>query len=296
MRGGIEAGGTKFVLVTGTPDQTIVARHSIPTTSPAETLARAADWFRQQETVEAIGIASFGPVDINPASPTWGHIQQTPKPDWSHCDLAGFFARQFGVPIGFDTDVNAAAMAEAQNQLADTCLAYVTIGTGIGGGVVVKGAPVHGAAHPEMGHIYPRRPQNDRNFAGICPYHGDCLEGLASGPAIFARWGKNLSDLPPDHEARGLIAEYLAQLCHMIFATLSAHRVVLGGGVMQTPGLLELVRAQAARLDADYLPGRAQHQICRPVHGDNAGAIGALLLAEKALDQALASQSAKPLK
>ena len=282
LLGGIEAGGTKFVLVTGSSPQKIVARHSIPTTSPAETLAHAADWFKGQGPLSALGIASFGPVDLNPASGTWGHITQTPKSGWSNCNLAGFFAQEFGVPIGFETDVNAAALAEAQGEPSETTLAYITIGTGIGGGLVVNGLPIHGAAHPEMGHIYPRRPENDRSFPGICPYHGDCLEGLASGPAILARWGKSLSDLPSDHDAHGIIAGYLAQRCHMIFATVSANRIILGGGVMQTPGLIDHVRTHAARLDSGYLPGGTQHLINPPVNGGHAGAVGALLLAEKA--------------
>jgi len=283
LLGGIEAGGTKFVLVTGTSPQKMIARHSIPTTSPEETLAQAAQWFRQQGTISAFGIASFGPVNLDPTSASWGHITQTPKAGWSDCDLAGFFGRAFGVPIGFETDVNAAALAEAQEQPVGSTLAYVTIGTGIGGGLVINGHAVHGVAHPEMGHIYPRRPEADLGFPGICPYHGDCLEGIASGPAILARWGKNLSELPSDHEAHRVIADYLAQLCHMIFATVSADHVVLGGGVMQTPGLIDLVRTRAAELDVGYLPGGQRHRIICPINGTNAGAIGALLLAEKAL-------------
>lgn len=282
LLGGIEAGGTKFVLVTGHDPGQITARHSIPTGQPDETLAAAAQWFESQGAIAALGIASFGPVDLDPASAQWGHITQTPKPGWSHCDLAGYFATRWGVPIGFETDVNAAALAEAYGAPAGLTLAYVTIGTGIGGGLVIQGQPVHGAAHPEMGHIYPRRLESDRAFAGICPYHGDCLEGLASGPAIRARWGKSLSDLSPDHEAHGLIADYLAQLCHMIFATNAAHIIVLGGGVMKTPGLLARVQSRAASLDANYLPGRQHQQIRAPQLGDNAGAMGALLLAERA--------------
>ncbi|MFM7028309.1 MAG: ROK family protein [Chakrabartia sp.] len=285
---GIEAGGTKFVLVTGTAPDQIVARHALPTETPALTLAAAADWFAHQGPIAALGIASFGPIDLDPASPTWGHITQTPKPHWSHCDLAGYFARRLAIPLGFDTDVNAAALAEAEaaGAGAGRVLAYITVGTGIGGGLVVNGKPVHGAAHPEMGHVFVRRPADDQDFAGCCPFHGDCLEGLASGPAIRARWGAPLSDLAPDHPAHGIIAGYLAQLCHNIFATCAADEVVLGGGVMKTPGLLAHIIDQSTALDANYLPGRARQLIRLPRLGDNAGATGALWLAQRALEGA----------
>ena len=282
--GGIEAGGTKFVLAVGTASGDILARHSLPTGTPDDTLPKVADWFDAQGALAALGIASFGPVELNPVSPHWGYITDTPKAGWSQCDLAGFFARRWSVPIGFDTDVNAAALAEAAFAGPEAgTLAYVTVGTGIGGGLVINGQPVHGAAHPEMGHLYPRRPANDLSFAGVCPYHGDCLEGLASGPAILARWGAPLSDLPLDHEAHGVIADYLAQLCHIIFATSAADHVVLGGGVMKTPGLLARVQARAKALDAHYLPGRDRHVIRLPGLNDDAGAVGALLLGQRAL-------------
>jgi fructokinase len=282
--GGIEAGGTKFVLAVGTASGEILARHSLPTDRPEDTLPKVADWFDSQGPLAALGIASFGPVDLDPSSSRWGYITDTPKPGWSQCDLAGFFARRWGVPIGFDTDVNAAALAEATFAgLEAGTLAYVTVGTGIGGGLVINGQPVHGAAHPEMGHLYPRRPKEDLSFAGVCPYHGDCLEGLASGPAIRARWGMPLSDLPPDHEAHQVIAEYLAQLCHILFATNAVGTVVLGGGVMKTPGLLARVQDRAKALDAHYLPGRSRHVIRSPGLKEDAGAVGALLLGQRAL-------------
>lgn len=281
--GGIEAGGTKFVLALGSLSGEIVARHSLPTGHPDETLAKVADWFEGHGGVSALGIASFGPVDLNPHSPLWGHITKTPKPGWSQCDLVGFFARRWAIPIGFDTDVNAAALAEAAAVGdASATLAYVTIGTGIGGGLVIAGQAVHGAAHPEMGHIYPRRPDVDRSFAGVCPYHGDCLEGLASGPAIVARWRASLSDLPPDHVGHQVIADYLAQLCHALFAMSAVETVVLGGGVMNTPGLLARVQARAAALDGQYLPGRARHCIRAPLLGNDAGVCGALILGQRA--------------
>ena len=281
MLGGIEAGGTKFVLAVGPSPDAINARHTIPTCDPATTLAEAAAWFKTQGAITALGIGSFGPVELDRASPRWGFITNTPKPGWADCDIAGFFAGRLGVPVGFDTDVNAAALAEyAAAGGQGGSLAYLTIGTGIGGGLVLDGQPVHGIAHPEMGHIYPRRHADDRDFAGICPHHGDCLEGLASGPAIAARWGKSLSQLPVDHPGHAIIADYIAQACHTLFASVAVGEVVIGGGVANTPGLIERVAERARELDAGYLPGGPRHRIIRPRRGADAGIIGALMLAQ----------------
>lgn len=283
LLGAIEAGGTKFVLAVGEDAAGPLVTHSIPTTTPDETLAKAAEWFAKQGHIAALGIASFGPVDLDVASPTWGHITATPKPGWSHCDLAGYFARRFGAPIGFETDVNAAALAEFAKAAADTSsLAYVTVGTGIGGGLVVDGKAVHGSAHPEMGHLFPRRQPDDQDFAGVCPFHGDCLEGLASGPAIKARWGASLSELPANHEAHELIAGYLAQLCQTLFAVSAVETIVLSGGVMQTPGLLDRIIHRAAEIDAGYLPGSSRQTIRGPALGTESGTRGAMILAEAA--------------
>lgn len=284
MLGGIEAGGTKFVLAVGPSPDTITARHTIPTRDPATTLAEAAEWLAGQGAVSALGIGSFGPVDLDRRSPKWGSITNTPKPGWADCDIAGWLGQALGVPVGFDTDVNAAALAE--HAAADGTrggLAYLTIGTGIGGGLVIDGQPVHGIAHPEIGHIYPRRHPLDTDFAGICPAHGDCLEGLASGPAIIARWGRSLSDLPADHPGHAIIADYVAQACHTLFASVAVKDVVIGGGVAQTPGLVERIAERARELDNGYLPGGARHAIIRPRLGGDAGITGALMLAEAAL-------------
>ncbi len=287
MLGAIEAGGTKFVLAVGTSPGAITARHMIPTHDPATTLAEAAEWFAAQGAIAAIGIGSFGPVELDPASPKWGFITNTPKPGWADCDVAGTFARALGVPVGFDTDVNAAALAEHAACIraaggGSASLAYLTIGTGIGGGVVLEDRPVHGIAHPEIGHIYPRRHAMDADFAGICPHHGDCLEGLASGPAIFVRWGKSLSELPADHPGHAIIADYIAQACHTLFASMAAAQVVIGGGVAKTPGLIERIAERARELDAGYLPGGARHAVIRPRLGGDSGIVGAMLLAEAA--------------
>jgi fructokinase len=187
------------------------------------------------------------------------------------------------VPVGFDTDVNAAALAEyAAAGAAGGSLAYLTIGTGIGGGLVLDGRPVHGIAHPEVGHIYPRRHREDCDFSGTCPAHGDCLEGLASGPAVLARWGVSLSDLPADHPGHAIIADYIAQACHTLAASVAVGEIVIGGGVANTPGLVEQVAERARALDAGYLPGGTRHRIIRPRLGSDAGITGALMLAQDA--------------
>ena len=280
---GIEAGGTKFVLAVGSPEDGIIARHRIDTRDPFSTLAEAGDWLERHGPFAALGIGSFGPVELDPAARHYGHITSTPKPGWQNCDIVGTFASRFSCPIGFDTDVGAAAIAEyaARARTSGGTLAYVTVGTGVGGGLIVDGKPVHGIAHPEMGHYFPRRAQGD-DFAGSCPYHRDCLEGLVSGPAILARWGCRLSDLEKGHPGHAIIADYLGQLCMMIFAATAAKTVVLGGGVVQTPGLLENVNRRTIELAAGYLPGGARHTIEHPRLGNDAGIVGALHLARVA--------------
>lgn len=284
MLGAIEAGGTKFVLAVGPSPDRITARHTIPTRDPETTLAEAAEWLAGRGGITALGIGSFGPVELDRTSPRWGFITTTPKPGWADCDIAGHFARALGVPVGFDTDVNAAALAEhAASGATGGSLAYLTVGTGIGGGLVLDGQPVHGIAHPEVGHIYPRRHPDDRVFPGTCPSHGDCLEGLASGPAIMARWGTSLSHLPADHAGHAIIADYIAQACHVLFASVAVEEVVVGGGVANTPGLVERVAQRARELDAGYLPGTARHRVIRPRLGSDAGITGAMMLAQRAL-------------
>ncbi|AUX70876.1 fructokinase [Porphyrobacter sp. HT-58-2] len=283
MLGAIEAGGTKFVLAVGPSPDRILARHTIPTRTPEATLAEAAEWLAGKGGITSLGIGSFGPVELDRTSPKWGFITNTPKPGWADCDIAGYLGQALGVPVGFDTDVNAAALAEyAAAGGAGGGLAYLTIGTGIGGGIVLDGKPVHGAAHPEIGHIYPRRHQDDVDFAGICPAHGDCLEGLASGPAIIARWGVSLSQLPADHPGHAIIADYIAQACHSLFASVAVETIVIGGGVANTPGLTQRVAERARQLDNGYLPGGVRHRIIAPRLGGDAGITGALMLAETA--------------
>ena len=282
----IEAGGTKFALAVGEDPTRISATHTIPTRSPTETLGEAREWFESQGSLKAMGIASFGPVELDRASAEWGHILKTPKPGWSNCDLAGYFERAFSIPVIFDTDVNGAALGEYLHGAGKgACsLTYVTIGTGIGGGTIIDGRVLHGAGHPELGHAYPRRGANDRDFAGVCPFHGDCLEGLASGPAISARWGATLSDLPQDHEAHETVAGYLAQMCHGIFAAVAVETIILGGGVMNTPGLLDRIVRRARDIDRGYFPARDRQRIVKPALAGRSGLVGSMALAVMAAD------------
>jgi len=287
LYGGIEAGGTKFVCAVGTnPDDLRTAR--FPTTTPPETLARAIAFFRQQARapLAAIGVASFGPIDLRPDSPTFGFITTTPKPGWANTDLVGSIRRAFNVPVGFDTDVNAAALGEHRwgaAQGLDTFI-YLTIGTGIGGGGMASGKLLHGLIHPEMGHI--RIPHDCARdpFPGACPYHGDCLEGLASGPAMEKRWGQRAETLPADHPAWELEARYLALALVNYICTLSPQRILLGGGVMEQAQLLPMIRRSTQRMLQGYVRApeiieRINEYIVPPGLGERAGVLGAIALA-----------------
>ncbi len=280
----VEAGGTKFVLGVATSKDDICTTVRIPTTSPEETISAMREWFAGQGQLSAIGVASFGPLDLDPASPTWGHITATTKPLWSNTDVAGPLKTAFNCPVAIDTDVNGAALAEfrwgaAQGQKSAL---YFTIGTGIGGGAIVDGRILQGLSHPEMGHIRLPRHPDDHGFEGICPFHGDCLEGLASGPAIMARWGSSLSDLPAVHPAHEIVAFYLAQTVVTMQAIFEPGRVIFGGGVMATPGLLARIIDKAGALGSHYFKGEAANIVCLPALGDKAGLLGALALAQSA--------------
>jgi fructokinase len=279
----VETGGTKVLCAIGTGPDDIRARLRIPTTRPGETLAQAVAFFREHaRSVAAIGIACFGPVDLDPRSPTFGFITTTPKPHWAHADVARPFRDALGVPVAFDTDVNGAALGEHRWGAARGVdpFVYVTVGTGIGGGALVNGRLLHGLVHPEMGHL---RLPHDRvadPFPGACPYHGDCLDGLASGRALRERWGAPAETLPPDHPAWPLEAEYLALGLVAIVGVLSPKRIVIGGGVMQQPTLLSRVRRRVTELLGGYV--RAP-EVLAPALGDQAGVIGALALARETL-------------
>jgi len=291
LYGGIEAGGTKFVCAVAEGPDDVRARIQFPTTTPSATIARAIDFFAHQpEPIVAIGIGSFGPLDPDPSSPTFGHITSTPKPGWKDVDLVGPIQSALHVPVGFDTDVNAAALGEHRwgaAQDVDTFV-YITVGTGVGGGGVVAGGLLHGLVHPEMGHFrIPRDHQRDP-FEGICPFHGDCLEGLASGRAIEARWGRRGEDLPDDHPAWPLEAHYLALGLMVIICTLSPQRIILGGGVMDRSFLLPMIRSHVRDLLNGYVQAPAiidhiQTYIVPPGLGGQAGVLGAIALAAMAL-------------
>jgi fructokinase len=287
MLGGIEAGGTKFICAVGTgPDDLVKAQ--FPTTTPDETLAQVIQFFRSNggRDLEAIGIGSFGPVDLDPASAQYGHITSTPKPGWANFDLVGAVVKGLKVPVGFDTDVNAALLGEwrwgAAQGIANAI--YLTIGTGVGGGVMVHGQVVHGLVHPEIGHLRIPHDLAVDPFPGNCPFHKDCLEGLASGPAMEKRWGTKATALPADHRAWELEAHYLAVALANLTLTISPQRILLGGGVMQQPQLFKMIRTEFAYVLNGYVrhPDILDHldeYIQPPLLGGNAGVVGALFLA-----------------
>jgi fructokinase len=290
--GGIEAGGTKFVCAVGAGDGNLTARIEFATTSPRETIDRALAFIeehRRRAPIAAIGIASFGPVDLNPASRHWGHITSTPKEGWRNVDLAGPVRQAFGIPVAFDTDVNAAALGERRWGAAvglDTFV-YVTVGTGIGGGGLVGGQRLHGVLHPEMGHMRIAHDLKADPFAGVCPFHGDCWEGLASGPALEARWGGKGQELPPDHPAWELEAHYLALGVNNLVCALSPQRIILGGGVMRQASLFPRVRRRTLELlnryiQAPEIVNQIDSYVVPPDLGDNAGVLGAIALALEA--------------
>ncbi len=285
--GGIEGGGTKFVCAVGTGPDDLRAETRFPTTTPEETLGRAIEFFKQQNGLAALGVASFGPVDPNLASPTYGHILPTPKPGWSNADVVGTLQSALNLPIGFDTDVNAAAMSESRWGAAQNCnpALYLTIGTGIGGGVMVNGKLLHGLIHPEMGHLpLPRDPVKDP-YPGGCPFHGDCFEGLAAGPAIEKRWGQKAETLPPEHPAWDLEAHYIALALASYIYTLSPQKIIIGGGVAQQAHTLPLIRQKVQALLNGYVQSAHITQniddyIVLPGLGNRSGVLGALALAE----------------
>ena len=286
--GGIEAGGSKWECAVGTGPADLRATETVPTTTPGETIGRVVAFFEREGPVGAIGIGSFGPVDSKPSSPTWGHITTTPKPGWAGTDVAQEIGRQLSVPVAFDTDVNAAALGEhrwgAARGLDTFC--YITVGTGIGGGGMVGGKLLHGLVHPEFGHMRIPHDRDADPFPGVCPYHGDCWEGLASGRAVEARWGRPAAELA-DAEVWELQARYLALGLVCVICVLSPERIVMGGGVMTRPGLLPRVRYAVTELMNGYLDQTSMSDgiadfITLPALGSKAGMLGAIALAETA--------------
>lgn len=284
--GGVELGGTKVQCAVGTGPGDVRAERTIATTSPEETLAGVIDFLAAHGPLAAVGVGAFGPLDLDPGSPAFGRITRTPKPGWSDTDLVGPLARALGVPVALDTDVGAAALAERRWGAArglDTVV-YVTVGTGIGGGAVVHGRLLHGLVHPEMGHVRVPHDRARDPFPGACPFHGDCLEGLASGVALRERWGAPADALPAGHPAWALEAEYLALGLAAIVAVLSPERIVVGGGVMRQPELLPGVRARLGTLLAGYVRapailGGMEGYVVPPALGPRAGVLGAIALA-----------------
>ena len=287
---GLELGGTKCIAVLGS-GAAIAERRVLSTTTPAETLAAALAVFREWDAVAplaAIGVASFGPVRIDPGAADYGRILATPKPGWSGADLLGALRDAFDCPLTLDTDVNGAALAEYRWGAGRGCssLVYLTIGTGVGAGIAIDGRPVHGALHPELGHLKLRRAAGDR-FAGVCPFHGDCIEGLVAGPALTARFPGGIHAAPADDPRRAHLAADLAQLFAAMILTLSPNRILVGGGVgLGVPRLLDMAITGIPEILGGYLPQldpTALRTTIRPAGlGVDAGPLGALALAKTA--------------
>lgn len=289
LYGGVEAGGTKFVCILGSGPQDVRAEARFPTTTPQETLDRVVAFFQEHsktQPISAIGVSCFGPIDLDSSSPTYGYITTTPKPGWAFTDVVHHLEQALQVPVAFDTDVNGAALGEytwGAAQGADPCL-YLTIGTGIGGGGILNGGPLHGLVHPEMGHIRLPHDWQADPFPGVCPFHGDCFEGMAAGPALEKRWGQRGETLPLDHPAWALEAEYIAQALCVLICTLSPKKIVIGGGVMQHPALFPMIRGRVLELLNGYVqsPAILEHidqYIVPPGLGNRSGSLGAIALA-----------------
>ena len=290
--GGVEAGGTKFSCILGSDPDHILSERTIRTTTPEETIAQVIEFFaKAADPVSAIGIGSFGPIDLNRSSRSFGYITNTPKPGWQNTDLIGTIGRALKVPIVFDTDTSVAALGEMKwgNAEALDHILYLTIGTGIGGGFIINGKPLHGLLHPEMGHMQIPHDWKQDPFPGTCPYHGDCLEGLASGPAVHKRWGAPGESLPSDHRAWTLETQYIAAGLVNLICALSPQRIILGGGVMRRAELFEKIRIRMKELSNRYfdhiqLQDKIAEYVVPAKLGNRVGVLGALALATAAFD------------
>jgi fructokinase len=288
LYGGIEGGGTKFACIVARNPQDIIKETRFPTTTPGETMERVIEFFLPYAPdLAAIGFSSFGPLDLNPVSPTYGHVTATPKPGWSGVELLDPIRQAFHLPIAFELDVNAAAYGEwywvEENRACDP-LIYYTIGTGIGAGIVVNGRLVHGLVHPEAGHMRIPHDWNEDSFPGVCPFHGDCFEGLATGPSIAARWKIKGEDIPDDHPAWALEAEYIAEAMSNTIYMLSPQRIVLGGGVMQRLYLFPMIHRRVQEILNGYIASpvimeNIETLIIPPALGSRSGVLGAIALA-----------------
>jgi fructokinase len=291
--GGIEAGGTKFVCAVGSnPDN--LHKKTFDTTNVEETLTRAVEFFKGQNAkrhISAVGIGSFGPIDLRRGSATYGFITSTPKEGWANTDIVGRIKALLDVPVGFDTDANAAALGEhhwgAGRELSS--FIYLTIGTGIGGGGIINSKLLHGLAHPEMGHICIPQHVED-TYLGRCPFHNkqrsyNCFEGLASGPAMEERWGQSPQSLSNDHKAWDLEAYYISLALVTYIFTLSPQRIIIGGGVMKQERLITLIQENVNKMLNNYVQSTEitesiRDYIVLPKQGDNAGVLGAIELAK----------------
>jgi fructokinase len=290
--GGIEGGGTKFVCLVGTGPDEITAEAVIPTTTPQETLARVTAFFKDHQ-LASMGLASFGPVDLDPSSDNYGTINQTPKQGWAGTKILADIHERCKLPVAFELDVNAAAFGEyywvpGNHDLKS--MVYITIGTGIGAGLLINGTPVHGLTHPEAGHMRLPHDRKKDPFPGNCPFHKDCFEGLASGSALAKRWRRPANTLPLHHPAWGLEADYIALALVNIILTVSPHRIVLGGGVMEFPPLISMLRKRVSVLLNGYIsplsePGSLEELIVRPQLGRRSGVLGALALAKNLVEK-----------
>lgn len=284
--GALEAGGTKMVCAIGDENGRIYDKLSIPTETPANTMPKIIDYFKK-ENISALGIGCFGPIDVNPHSPTYGYITSTPKIAWRNYDIVGMMKDALQVPIGFDTDVNGSALGEVTFGCAQglESVVYVTIGTGVGLGVYLNGQLLHGMLHPEAGHILLRKREDD-SYRGKCPYHGNCLEGLAAGPAIEERWGAKAYTLEQDHKAWELEAFYIAQAITNYIYTYSPNKIILGGGVMHQEHLFPLIRKMVKELNADYITTKELQDLDTYIVPaslqDDQGILGALELGKRA--------------
>jgi fructokinase len=282
----VETGGTWCVCGLGTGPEDLIAREQFRTAGPEETIERVARFFETHPRPQAVGLGAFGPLDLDQSSATWGYVTSTPKPGWRHTSLARPLRDRLGLPLALNTDVGAAALAEhrwgAGRGVASLC--YLTVGTGIGAGLIHEGRIWQGLIHPEVGHLrVPHDHQRDP-FEGDCPVHGDCWEGLASGGAIARRWGSDPQELPEDHPAWELEAEYLALGILAIVSVVSPERIVAGGGVLERPAVLAAVRRRLPELIGGYLESpllgeRIEEYIVPPALGDDAGVLGAIALA-----------------
>ena len=288
LLGGMEGGGTKFICAVGSGPDAIVEEIRFPTTTPDETLGLAIAFF-QKYNLSAIGLAEFGPLDLDPASPTYGSITATPKPGWSGTNVVAAFRRKFEVPLAFELDVNAAAFGEyswiPENRKLDS-LVYFTIGTGIGAGLILNRKITRGMIHPEAGHMRLPHDRKKDPFPSICPFHGDCFEGMASGPALARRWRRPAETFPADHPAWEQEAMYIAYALVNVILMLSPKRIVLGGGVMEHQTFFPSIRSKVRRLLNGYLvspvlAGTMEDYIVPPALGRRSGILGALALAKK---------------